>query len=191
MMYSVDDFLERDVFESLRERAINATYVDWTSPIDGEVYKHVAMDDMPELKEAMLKLHDGLEWVGSTFRVNYEGELPNRYIHSDVGYADIAVVFYLNALQESGTATWRHIATDSISTRNSIVIPEEDFNNPDKWVMTDMRAAKQNRVVAYDAQLYHSRYPFEGYGSTPANGRLVAVMFAKLRSNNESSSKAS
>lgn len=46
---------------------------------------------------------------------------------------------------------------------------------PDVWEQVGYVEGKYNRAVIFDAPLFHSRFPVEGIGSTPEEGRLVWV----------------
>lgn len=43
----------------------------------------------------------------------------------------------------------------------------------DKWDLLTFVEGKYNRAVIFDAPLFHSRYPVEGIGTTPEDGRLI------------------
>lgn len=184
MNLMMDDFLSPEDFANVRGRAISASYVDWESPLDGEIYKRVWVGAIPEMETALSRMMDrDIFMVGQAFRLNYEGETPNRMIHTDVGHGDLAAVLYLNEHENSGTAFFEHKETG----RNCLFPGEmrldrqlrNDYNNPDKWDITHHIPAKQNRVIVYSSYMFHSRYPFAGHGTTPEDGRLIAVAFFK------------
>lgn len=181
-MFVVDDFLSPEDFAAVRSRGISAAYEDWESPLDGEIYKRVSIQKIDEIETALSAyLARDILMVGSGFRLNYEGELPNRKIHTDVGHGDLACVLYLNEHEKSGTAIFEHKETG----RNCLFPGElrldrklrDDYDDESKWDIKALVPAKMNRAVIYSSYLFHSRYPFEGHGSTPEDGRLIAVAF--------------
>jgi hypothetical protein len=46
---------------------------------------------------------------------------------------------------------------------------------PEAWEEVAFIAGKFNRAVIFEAPLFHSRVPREGFGSTPEDGRMVWV----------------
>lgn len=58
--------------------------------------------------------------------------------------------------------------------------------DPDKWELLEYVEGKYNRAVIFEAPLFHSRYPIEGIGTEPENGRLVWVShFFKMNGSGE------
>lgn len=45
------------------------------------------------------------------------------------------------------------------------------------WTLDTVAPLKANRLTVYPSHLFHSRWPFEGWGSSPADGRVVIVGF--------------
>ena len=56
---------------------------------------------------------------------------------------------------------------------------EEDANNLDKWKLNTVLGYKQNRLISYPANYFHSKYPNESW----EKGRQVFVMFYKIKLN--------
>ena len=52
-----------------------------------------------------------------------------------------------------------------------------DWNDESKWKQDTFVAMKFNRALIYRSELFHSRYPFEAFGDSPENGRLIVVAF--------------
>jgi hypothetical protein len=122
---------------------------------------------------------------GMGFRLNYADELPNNEIHADLGWGTYAAVLYLNAPSSvgvvSGTAFWTHKATGADRIRGGEVKlyndVKDDWNDESKWDQTKFVSAKYNSCIVYRSELFHSRWPFEAFGSTPEDGRLIVVVF--------------
>lgn len=173
----IDDFFPD--FERVREHAKLSHYYDWLAS-DGEVYKRISLLHVPDMLK-QLETHLGPVKVGLMgYRLNYEGEVPNQSIHSDVGFMTHACVVYLNE-GDSGTAFWRHRDTQAsdIWYGQSDLFEgiKDDFDNPDAWEQLLTVPTKKNRAVIYRGNMFHSRYPFEAFGKTPDDGRLIAIAF--------------
>lgn len=176
-MIVINDFLKNA--EEVRELALASTFIDWTG-YDGEVYKRICIADIPGLKERLEEVMGPVNILGMGFRLNYEKELPNAAIHTDVGWGTHALVLYLSD-GPSGTAFWKHNATSEIRLKpNDLTIfnkVKHDWDSGDKWTMDGYSHMRFNRALIYESELFHSRYPFEGFGTTPEDGRLIAVAF--------------
>lgn len=173
----VDGFLSDP--HAVRRHALGSKFEDWTGH-DGEVYKRVCLTDVPGLRERLELLVGPVEMLGMGYRLNYFGELPNALIHSDIGWGTHALVLYL-ADGESGTAFWHHRPTGTNrlppGDLDLLAKVEPDWNRPAEWSVREVVETQFNRAAIYDSALYHSRLPFDGFGTHPENGRLVAVAF--------------
>lgn len=176
-MRIVDDFLPDG--ESVREAALRAEYMDWPGH-DGEVYKRVCLTDVPGLQEAIERECGPARMLGMGYRLNFNGELPNAAIHSDMGWGTHALVLHLSE-GEGGTAFWRHKATGEhrIDQGDTALweAVRNDWNDSDAWEQVGMAPMKLNRAVIYESALFHSRWPFAAFGNGPDDGRLIAVAF--------------
>jgi len=177
----VDDFLDNP--DIVRQLGVSGNYQDHFGQ-DGETYKRVMPIHIPaiEHKLAFIMGRD-IELLGMAFRLNYEGELPNNEIHADLGWGKYAAVLYLSEPpegKESGTAFWRHhtgaerIRPGEISTYEAV---KNDWNDVSKWEEVRHVSAKYNSCIIYKSELFHSRWPFEAFGTTPEDGRLIIVVF--------------
>lgn len=181
-MEAVDNFLADP--EALRYHAQNVEYTDRVLQ-NGQEYKRVCEQVIPEVVDA-LNQHFGrpISLLGMGFRLNYAGEPPNTDIHTDQGWGKYALVLYLSKDADwrgGGTAFWTHKATGADRIRpgdvDTIKAVEPDWNNVDAWNMDTVVEGRFNRAVIYRSELFHSRWPFEAFGSTPEDGRLVLVAF--------------
>jgi len=173
----IDNFLPDA--QAARRHALAAAYIDWQG-YDGEVYKRVSLTDVPGLLERIEAVMGPVDMLGMGYRLNFGGELPNAAIHSDLGWGTHALVLYLSD-GASGTAFWRHKATDTTridaGQTDLLEVIQSDWNDPDKWEPVGFCPMKLNRAVIYEGANYHSRYPFAAFGTGPEDGRLVAVAF--------------
>ena len=171
----IDNFLPG----SVRADGLYAPFVDWPAH-DGEVYKRVALVEVPGLYAAIEGLCGPIDMLGMGYRLNFNGETPNHAIHSDMGWGTHAAVVYLSE-GEGGTAFWRHKVTGAerigpgdVDLYDQI---KDDWNDESKWEMTRLVEMKPGRGLVYESALFHSRYPFAAFGTGPDDGRLVAVAF--------------
>lgn len=176
-MIVIDDAIPDAI--GLRERALASNFIDWPG-YDGEVYKRVCLTHIPELHAAIDKAIGPVDMLGMGFRLNFNGEMPNQAVHSDLGWGTHAAVLYLSD-GGGGTALWRHKATGAESIQKGDVwlmnAIGDDWNDESAWDMRHLAEIKLGRMVIYDSSLFHSRYPFQAFGDSPENGRLIAVAF--------------
>lgn len=168
--------------EFVREHALAAPYIDWTAQ-DGETYRRVWLGEVPGLRAAIERAIGPVEMHGMGYRLNFNGEMPNAAIHSDLGWGTHALVLYLNPDEQcdGGTAFWRHRVTGAaridVSQVELFEKVRHDWNDRSAWLMRSMVPMAFNRAIIYEGAQFHSRYPFAAFGDSPANGRLVAVAF--------------
>jgi hypothetical protein len=126
------------------------------------------------------------------FRITNK-DTERAYIHSDRSAGNHTCVAYLSEhADETGTAFWRHRRTGlsympTFEDQKKSGIFEElkaDMvsGDPEKWERTDFVRAVKNRALIFQAPLFHSRWPLEGFGEGEGEqGRLVHVVhFFKL-----------
>ena len=106
-----------------------------------------------------------------------KGLNPTGWIHSDSSCGGYAAVFYINdPKKESGTAFWKHKEfgenSSSCETKENINIVNGHADHEDKWDMQDLITFKQNRIVIYDADRFHSCWKRDG-----APERIVQCIF--------------
>lgn len=163
----------------VRAEGLRAQYVDWPGH-DGEVYKRVSLTPVPGLQEAIEAQLGPVDMLGMGYRLNFNGELPNAAIHSDMGWGTHAAVLYLSE-GEGGTAFWQHKATGAKRIdQGDVALFEaikDDWDDSDRWEQTALAEMKLGRMVIYESAMFHSRWPFAAFGTDYESGRLVAVAF--------------
>lgn len=173
----IDDFFTD--FDRVRQHAILSHYYDWQAS-DGQVYKRISMLHVPELFDKLCENLGLVRIAVMGYRLNYKDEPPNQSIHADLGFSTHAIVVYLNE-GDSGTAFWKHKETGATEIwygqQELFEQIQSDFEKPDAWEQRLYVPAKKNRAVIYRNNLFHSRFPFEAFGSTPEDGRLIAMGF--------------
>lgn len=176
-MLIVDDAIPN--VEEVRRLALAAQYIDWPGH-DGEVYKRICLAEIPGLRDAIEDKLGPVEMLGMAYRLNFNGEMPNAAIHSDMGWGTHAAVLYLSE-GEGGTAFWRHKASQA-----SRIEPgdmrlfrqiEGDWDDASKWEQIALAEMKMGRLIIYESAQFHSRWPFEAFGTDEESGRLVGVAF--------------
>lgn len=171
--------------DGLRAKALAADYMDFTG-FDGQVNKRMSLQTLVPLIEATEKVVGPLHLHGTVFRANYGNEMPNALIHCDYGWGTHVGVLYLSE-GETGTAFWQHLATQQvgINQQNIYYLPrvEKDWNDLSKWSVRTAVQAKLNRLIIYEADLFHSRFPFRAEGTSMEDGRLTANIFFTPKGN--------
>jgi hypothetical protein len=131
----------------------------------------------------------------SCFRVSLAGEVSPVWVHSDDICAQYASVLYLNPPEQcaGGTAFWRH----RVHGYERLFGPDElaergiEYGAYHEWMMAEWRRLHPwtqaglvpmqfNRFITYPTSYFHSRYPFEGFGASPGDGRMIWVCFFDL-----------
>jgi hypothetical protein len=180
-MIIVDDFLPDA--KSVREAGLCAEYGDLHAH-DGETYKRIAIAEVPGFREGIERVMGPVEMLGMAYRLNFDGELPNAAIHSDMDWGTHAAVLYLSE-GEGGTAFWRHRATGASRIDKGDVALlhciENDWDDASKWDQIALAEMKLGRCVIYESALFHSRWPFAAFGTDADTGRLIAIAFFSPR----------
>ena len=181
-MAVVDNFLPTpDKLLSAAQRASYGPYRGQDGVTYERVSEHLSKDVVDALNEYMGR---PISLLGMGFRLNYEGENPNHAIHSDLGWGKYALVLYLSTPPDhmvSGTAFWTHIETDAdriqVGDAELLAQIEGDWDDASQWQQDQFIISKFNRAAIYKSELFHSRWPFEAYGSSVQDGRLICVAF--------------
>lgn len=180
----------------VREAVIHGQFGAYTGP-DGATYTGISTYPVPHWPKLIEQaIGQEINVKLTCFRLNLKGELPHSWVHSDDICAKYASVLYLNTPEQcqGGTAFWEHrdLGLKSLPSREQL----EQFGwNPDffydrmtlewklkeKWQMYLHILMRFNCFITYPTSLFHSRFPFEGFGTSPADGRLIWVAFYDVR----------
>ena len=127
-------------------------------------------------------------------------------IHTDTGMrADYACLVYLSDAPEDrafdelyGTAFWRHEKYGkswtlpnekahfiNIDKKEHDRLITDDSQDPSKWKMDSFVSVKKNRMLIYPTSIFHSRYPWKGWGKDQTDGRTIWMMFFDKEKSNE------
>jgi hypothetical protein len=185
----VDDFCER--FEELKASAFHAGFGTW-APTKGLVgsSKYEGMNFWGNHSLGIQALTQSLGlavYPNSMFFRITNKDTERAYIHSDRHSGNHTAILYLSKHDDAtGTAFWRHRRTGltymptAEEQKEAGIFEElkEDMvtGDPAKWEQTDMVRATENRALLFQAPLFHSRWPLDGFGEGEAEkGRLVWV----------------
>jgi len=128
-----------------------------------------------------------VDWFedGHTGAFQYTTEEHHSWIHSDGGVRWAGVLYLTpNAPLSAGTGFYRHKKTKMDRFVHLTETPtEKDLNNPyltdykdiTKWELTDEVSNKFNRLILYDATLFHKSMDY--FGKSLYDGRLFQVFF--------------
>jgi hypothetical protein len=181
--------------ERIRADVIAQGFTTETGP-DGMEYIGICKRQVPHWHELIAQaIERPIKARMSFFRLNLAGELPHSWVHSD-GLCDrFAAVLYLNPPHQckGGTAFWRHSALrlDEMPSEQQLGergLPVDWFNGMmtrewkdlTYWEQNGFIGMQFNRLISYPTSRFHSRYPFEGFGTGPLDGRLVWCCFYDL-----------
>lgn len=182
-LIQVDDFAPDAA--AVREAVIASEFRTQNGP-DGYQYTGISEYPVPQWHALLSQAMDREVNIKlSCFRLNLERELPHSWVHSDeVCCAQWAGVLYLNAPKQclGGTAFWRHtgLGLEELPANESqsfYAMINREWRELTAWEQTALVAMRFNRFCAYPTSMFHSRYPFSGFGSTPQDGRLIWAVF--------------
>jgi hypothetical protein len=185
MIYIKDDFLEESLIELLNKNTDSFQKVDtpgksfWVK-LPSDDFIGLICDKLGKIENCYIKPILGF------FREAKEDQDNDWRIHNDSiiegQRPDRAIVLYISAdnfKDVNGTAFWEHklygdkFLEESPEKYDKLI--SEDSNNLDKWTLKTIIGHKQNRLLSYPCNYFHSKYPNEFIDS-----RIVFVMFYKI-----------
>ena len=186
----VDDFTPH--IERVRSSALASGFGTW-KPNKGEVgssiYEGMNFWGDHALMVHALGIRFGRPVIPNSmfFRVTNE-DTEAAYVHSDREAGEFTAIVYLSEHDgaSSGTGFYRNRRT-GMTRMPSFELMRHDPAEFDKlkaemvsgsdaeWELLDYVAGRFNRLVMFDAPLFHSRHPKRGIGKTPEAGRMVWV----------------
>jgi hypothetical protein len=183
--------------EAVRQAVIAGGFSTEAGP-DGAEYTGISEYAVPQWFERIAEILGVAKITPrlSCFRLNLKGELPHSWVHSDDICAQFASVLYLNPPEQcsGGTAFWKHrvlgwerlfqpqeIAQHGVDEAAYHALVTREWKVLDAWQPNGFVGMQFNRFVTYPTSYFHSRFPFEGFGGGPSDGRLIWVCFYDLR----------
>ena len=190
MIYFVDDFLNKSIFDSIVKDLSSSEFEEYRTPGKSfyvqkptEQFNNYVLNRLEEIENR------GLDSILSFFRVSTDRLDNNWRIHSDLNIEgqnpDRAIVLYISKSTNEdlhGTALWSHkkygkkLPKDTTNEEFDRMITSES-ENLDMWKLNSVIGYEQNRVISYPANYFHSKYPNKSWRS----GREVFVMFYKFK----------
>lgn len=190
MIYIKDNFLDLEMFDNLLS-TINDDDFKTIDLVDLKIEYHKVSDKWINYISTWLSIIEGadIENIACFIRKASDKIDTNWQIHND-GYIqgskpDRACVLYLSksTMKElHGTAFWEHDkhgeSYDEVeNTKEFDRLIKEDFNDISKWNLKSVVGYKQNRLISYPCNYFHSKYPNISW----KEGRVVLVMFYKSK----------
>lgn len=179
-----------------REKALAAKYE--TIVHNGVTYR--GMSEQPEGPEcaeirAILGFHRGKIVTG--YRQYLAGQedpsYTHTYIHADSNIGTYTAILFLNTPEQcrGGTAFWRYkpynwhmLPTQAELAAQGIDDKPEmwdrllaEGHEERHWQMHEYVHMCFNRLLIFDARLFHSRFPKQAFGSGVETGRLIKLFF--------------
>ena len=189
-MIVVDDFSPDAL--SIRDTVVAEGFGTEKGP-DGLDYTGINQHQFPQLIALLEKAVERKVLPRlSCFRLNLAGENPHSWIHSDDICAKYASVLYLNlpGQCQGGTAFWTHtgLGIDRMPSAEDLkragyseswfcTMMKREWNDLTFWKQNSFVGMKFNRFITYPTSLFHSRFPFDPFGTSAVDGRLIWVCF--------------
>lgn len=188
----IDDFLPDP--DTYRAEVLKLPYCEIRGP-DGVVYRNICVRPTTEHKE---KIEDA---IGKTINQRYSflryaiyASTCENPFHADGIYGEYAGLLYLNTPDQivpgSGTSFYRHrkLGMEKMLTAEEIrakgkspkrVFSElgKSWSDESAWKRTAHVDMKFNRFVAYPGDYFHARQPFQAFGNTIEDARLIFCTF--------------
>lgn len=194
MFTVIDNLINPDLLKVVRDSALASGFGTW-APGEGDLgrSKYAGINYNGKhgiLMEAVSNVMGGTPIFPNQmfFRITRPNECDHGFIHSDRMYGMKTAIIYLTESPKdqpvSGTSFFRHIPTGDLAmpdpvrltTKEVAQLKKDALEGGDKtWQQTDFVAGVFNRLLVFDAPLYHSRWPKQGYGETNEDGRMVWV----------------
>ena len=189
MIYVIDDFFENSFYKKYSDKLKGEKN---TAVLVGDKVFHIQYVDEYFTSDVVKKLekieNKKINPILSFFRCATDDLDTDWRIHSDYIIngvnPDRACVIYMSKSQMeclNGTAFWQHETygdklpdNTTIEEYNRMLIEEsEDLS---KWELKSVVGGKENRLVSYPANYFHSKYPSRAW----KEGRYVFVMFYSI-----------
>ena len=187
MIYIKDNFLDQKLFDALKKSVNDFEKIDTPGQ---SFWIHLAEENL--IKYISIKLGEiencKIENVLAFFREAKQGQDNDWGIHNDTiindQQPDRAIVLYMSPEEKkllNGTAFWEHkeygeTYPEGESTKEFNRMLKEDSNDTSKWTLKSIIGHKENRLISYPCNYFHSKYPNEFQ-----NSRIVFVMFYKIK----------
>lgn len=177
-----DNFI--DTYADLKQFARVATFGYIENPSDGVVYPCICAEVPGHVREEIITKVTKIisrepENITMFMRRSPKGVDVPHIAHHDLVMGAYSLMLYLNDNDEAGTAFIRHKETGMCYAPESpafLKIAQHDQNLPTEWAILEMIKMKENRVVIFDAGVFHCAMPIGGFGQG-ADSRTVLTCF--------------
>tara|TARA_B100001057_G_scaffold474308_1_gene539712 strand:+ start:391 stop:945 length:555 start_codon:yes stop_codon:yes gene_type:complete len=184
MIYVVDDFLDTFLLESLQED--DTPFEEFDTGEKSFWVKYPSPEFVQYVGDKLVKIENRpIRNILSFFREARAGQDDSWRIHNDTiingENPDRAIVLHIKSPQSkdlNGTAFWEHkdygIRYELEDDKFDEVL-RRDSEDLDKWTLRSVVGYRENRLISYPSNYFHSKYPNEFTDS-----RVVFVMFYKI-----------
>ena len=183
MIYIKDDFLDEELFRHLQNYLTD--FKEFDTPNKKFYVMHPPEGLVEHIEDKVSKIEGvKVKSILSFFRQCKENQDNEWRIHNDSiiegQQPDRAIVIYMNDNKRAlnGTAFWQHKTKgDFFQYSDDGQFDEmlkEDSNDKSKWNLKSVIGCKENRLISYPCNYFHSKYPNEF-----KKERKVFVMFYK------------
>lgn len=183
MIYVKDNFLPQNLYKELINYCDNfkeVKYPDksfWIKELPSELIHYIERSlekiEGKDIKNILCFAREAKKNQDNSWRIHndtiIEGQQPDR-----------AVVLFVKSSEDklNGTAFWEHenyghtyISSDKEEFNRML---NEDANDKSKWKLNSIVGYRDNRLLSYPCNYFHSKYPNEY-----KDQRIVVVMFYK------------
>lgn len=178
MIVIQDDFLEKQTFQNLQQYCFSNKF-----KITKVGEKEFSVLDTPEYMIPFLQI-DGHRLLFTFIRSAYKGFDTDLRIHADNiingEKTALATVLYINGdeVSTNGTAFYKHLHYGrelpiDITNKEFDLLITQDSNDSAKWVKKDIVIGEPNRLLLYNSNYFHSKFPSE----IDRGVRMVLVAF--------------
>jgi hypothetical protein len=180
-----------------KERAAAIAAIYKPEEHNGLNYRGISKVEDPENYERIKKIlglgeQENESWT-CFWRLYLANEESETFIHSDCQIGTCTSMVFLNTPEQckGGVAFWRHKLygwdkqpstqqVEALGLQDTKEFWEsvwQDGFDERKWEMIDYVPMDYNRMVMFDSNRFHSRYPKKAFGKDINDGRLVKVFF--------------
>jgi len=183
MIYIKDNFLPSNVFESLVSYSNDFNEVKtpgksfWVKELPNDLTGYITdkleVIEGKKIKNILSFLREAKKGQDADWRIHndsiIEGEQPDR-----------AIVLYVKSSETelNGTAFWEHkdYKFSYVMSNNEEFdrMLKDDSNDINKWKLNSVVGHRDNRLLSYPSEYFHSKYP-----NKFKNQRVVLIMFYK------------
>lgn len=173
-----DNFL--DDFPTMRKYCDLMEYKSAVCPLDDVTYHGICTKIPPQVLEEIwfkieLVMGCEIEPKFTFMRLTKKGTYMPNHTHNDSDMAQWTFLLYLNRDEHCAGGT------EIVTHRDGNPIPREkwvaDHDKQEKWEIVETAQMRENRACIFKAEILHRAQPFDGFGTTTEDGRLVLTCF--------------